>query len=117
MPASPLPEERRREPVSTPGGILTLSFVFFATRPSPRHTVQGFSIFVPVPLHVGHVCVNVMIPPERRICPAPRHVGHVTRREPGSAPEPLQRSQAIALRNEISFSTPRAASSSVISRS
>ena len=30
-PASPLPAERSREPVSTPGGILTLSLVVFAT--------------------------------------------------------------------------------------
>jgi len=40
-----------------------------------------------------------------------------TRRDPGSAPAPAQRSQVMFLRNEISFSTPRAASSSVISRS
>ena len=41
----------------------------------------------------------------------------VTRFEPGSAPVPSQRSQLMFLRNEISRSTPLAASSSVISRS
>src|SRR5436190_13456413 len=95
----------------------TFSFVVFNVRPSPWHVVHGFSIFVPVPAHVGQVWVNVMIPPERRTCPAPRQVGHVTRFEPGSAPEPSQRSQVTCLRNEISRSEPRAASSSVISRS
>src|SRR5688500_11034634 len=95
----------------------TLSLVFFGARPSPRHTVHGLSTFVPAPPHVGQVWVNVMIPPDRRIWPAPRHVGHVTFFEPGSAPLPSHLSHVTFLRNEISFSTPRAASSSVISRS
>ena len=109
--------ERNREPLSTPGGMRTLSFVVFNVLPSPRHAVQGFSIFVPVPAQVGQVWVNVMMPPERRTWPAPRQVGHVTRFEPGSAPEPSHRSHVTCLRNEISRSAPRAASSSVISRS
>mgnify|MGYP003334457795 CR=1 FL=1 len=71
----------------------------------------------PAPPQDGQVWVKVMMPPERRTWPAPRHVGHVTRFEPGSAPEPSQRSHATFLRNEISFSMPRAASSRLISRS
>ena len=77
--------------MSTPGGIRTLSFVVLATRPSPRHSVHGFSIFTPEPPQVGQVWVKTMMPPDRRTWPAPRQVGQVTRLEPGSAPEPWQR--------------------------
>ena len=37
MPASPLPNERNREPSLIPAGIFSLTRLNFSTRPSPRH--------------------------------------------------------------------------------
>ena len=55
-PASPLPVDLSRAPESTPAGTRIVILLDFLIRPSPRHSLQGLSIVLPVPLHVGHVC-------------------------------------------------------------
>ncbi len=117
MPASPLREDRRRAPSSIPAGILSLMRAVCSTRPSPLHFLHGFSMIVPVPLQRGQVCDTWKNPREVMTCPRPWQVRHVTAWLPASAPVPVQTSQVASLLISISFSTPAAASSSVICRS
>src|SRR5208282_3506335 len=116
-PASPLPDERRREPASTPGGMRSLIFELRSRRPSPWQDLHGFSKMRPAPLQCGHVCAMLKMPREVMTCPRPPQVVQVRIFEPCSMPEPLHVSHRSSLETEISFSHPSAASSRLISRS
>src|ERR1700722_3352419 len=116
-PASPFPDERRRDPASTPGGIFSFIFEVRWRLPSPWQPLQGFSKIRPAPLQCGHVCAMLKIPRDIKTCPRPPHVAHVFNFEPASAPEPPHVSHLSSFVTEISLSQPSAASSSEISRS
>src|SRR5690606_25889117 len=96
-PASPSPARRIRSPSSTPGGILTDSFLTLATRPRPWHLPQGVVMTVPAPLHAGQVCWMEKNPCCIRTWPTPPQVAHETGSVPGSAPLPLQVSQVTCV--------------------
>ena len=116
-PCSPCPLKGITFPVSTPAGILTLIVLFFLILPFPLHSLHGVSVIFPLPWQWSHVEVDTKLP--KGVClwtltwPDPPHVGHVLTFVPGSAPEPLQCSQFSLLVIEISFSTPKTASSKV----
>src|SRR5438445_4533613 len=114
MPASPFREERKREPFPIPAGIFNLIRLECSTRPSPPHLWHGFSIICPAPRQRGQVCDTWKKPRELITCPRPAQVGQLIERGPGSAPLPLHWSHVSSLRISISFSVPKAASSSVI---
>ena len=116
-PALPAPVFLRRVPVLTPAGTLIFSSKRSRTNPVPPQLLQGFSIILPVPPHLGHVCVKRIKPFEDVTCPRPLQVGHVFFSDPGSAPEPLQVLQCTSLLYFTVFSTPLTASCKVISRS
>src|SRR6185503_4770588 len=54
-PASPSPDTRKREPVSTPAGIFTSNCFSRSTRPEPLQSGQGFLITRPAPRQTWHV--------------------------------------------------------------
>src|SRR3972149_2992613 len=98
-----------------PTGILTVILRRFFTSPEPRQLLQGDSINLPFPLHVGHgVTWTYMAKPVFLmfwILPAPLHRGHVRAWVPGLAPEPWHTSHFSVRGISISFSVPLAASS------
>jgi len=87
-PASPSPLNLRRDPVSTPAGILILTRSFALILPSPLHFLHGSVIITPSPLHCGHTVAIRKKPPELTTCPVPLHVGHVTRFDFSESPVP-----------------------------
>jgi len=48
-----MPDTRILDPLSTPGGILTLMRSVFGTMPLPLQDLQGFGLIVPAPRQVG----------------------------------------------------------------
>src|SRR5438552_17697441 len=114
MPPSPLPAERSRAPVSTPGGILIVVLEVRSRRPAPWHARHGFSTTRPAPSHRGHVCAMLKIPRELITCPRPPQVEHVFEVEPGSAPAPRPDSQQSRIVTSFSFSPSNPASANVI---
>ena len=68
----------------------------------------------PAPRQRGQVCETWKNPRELMTWPRPPQVGQLIAREPASAPLPSHLLQVSSLRTSISFSTPKAASSSVI---
>src|SRR3972149_3159748 len=104
-----------------PTGIFTVMVRRFFTSPEPWQFLQGESMILPCPLHVGQgVPWTYMAKLLFLMCwilPAPLHRGQVRGDVPGLAPEPPQTSHLSVLGTGISFSVPLAASSSVISRS
>src|SRR5690606_6477485 len=109
-PASPFPEERNRDPVSTPAGIFNLIFEVRSRRPLPWQILHGRSTIFPRPSQRGHVWAMLKIPREFTTCPRPPQVAHVLVVAPFSAPVLSQASHASAFVMEISFSQPSAAS-------
>src|ERR1019366_9183830 len=103
MPASPLRDERNRDPVEIPAGIFSFTRPDFSTRPSPSQARQGLSIIFPAPRQRGQVCDTWKKPRELITWPRPPHDGQVIVREPGSAPLPAHLSQVSSLRISISF--------------
>ncbi len=89
----------------------------FSRRPSPPHSLQGFSTIWPVPRQRGQVWETWKKPREEMTWPRPPQVGQLDAREPGSAPLPAQRPHPSSLVISISFSQPAAASSRRIWRS
>ena len=83
IPASPSPASLILVPVSTPGGMLTLSFFDFSTLPCPLHKRQGFFMIWPLPEQVGQVLSTVKKPCCALTFPIPEQVGH----EVGLAPD------------------------------
>ena len=71
VPASPSPFTRRREPVSTPGGMVTESERVSCTLPSPRQLSHGVWTMVPVPPQRGQGCAIWKMPLEVTIEPEP----------------------------------------------
>ena len=87
------------------------------TRPSPLQVVQGSEIDSPVPRHSGQVDCWMKMPDCLPTTPRPPQVEQV--RTPPELFEPVELHFAQGMLRSISssFSTPRAASSRVISRS
>jgi hypothetical protein len=75
-------------------GMLTLTVPCTFLRPSPRHSLQGFSIVTPDPLHVGQVLRMLINPWFEATCPIPPQVEHMTLPEPAAAPVPEQDSHS-----------------------
>jgi len=116
-PASPSPRSLRREPLSTPGGTLMLSWCVRRCTPEPSQLGHGFAMIVPCPLQWPHVLAIEKKPCWKRTCPEPRHCGQVRGEVPGLAPRPRHVSQVDRRGTAIVFSHPKAASSKLISRS
>ena len=93
IPASPSPVKRILVPVSTPAGILTLSFFDFSTLPCPLQRRHGFFIICPRPEHVGQVLSTVKNPCCALTFPTPEQVGQDVGLAPLWAPVPLHVSQ------------------------
>ena len=104
-----------RVPVSTPGGILTVSARRVRTRPSPAHSAQGCGITVPKPWQAGHGR-EVMTWPRKRagdlldLAAAPADVAGAAATVPGAVPAPGQVAQTTAVSTWISRVAPKAAS-------
>ena len=106
-------------PSSIPSGIFTFNFIDFFTIPFPLQSEHGSFIILPVPLHCEHIfwvaiCPNGVV----AIClilPVPLHIEHFSAVVPFFAPLPLHVEHFSFLFILISFSTPRYASSKVIS--
>src|SRR5881397_3614741 len=92
--AFPSPLSLRFWPSSAPGGILTCNFFLALSSPVPLQVLQGRSIIVPSPLHLGQVVIwTNWAKPVRRIFwtrPCPLHSLQVFRPLPACAPVPLQ---------------------------
>src|SRR5438874_3916514 len=110
-PASPSPRSLRREPLSTPGGTLMLSWCVRRCTPEPSQLGHGFAMIVPCPLQWPHVLAIEKKPCWKRTCPEPRHCGQVRGEVPGLAPRPRHVSQVDRRGTAIVFSHPKAASS------
>src|SRR6185436_1525448 len=86
-------------------------------RPSPRHFLHGDCTIFPSPRHVGQGATVTNCPKNerwaRRTSPDPEHVAQVCDLEPGSAPEPSQRSHGSRILIVTFLSTPAATSASV----
>src|SRR5579872_3168726 len=80
-PEFPLPGTRTREPLSTPGGILTSKVSGLRIRPVPLH-VGHRPYSLPEPLHWGHVCEKRIAPAVRVTFPEPPHIEQVTAAPP-----------------------------------
>src|SRR5205085_11891869 len=98
IPASPLRDERSRDPSAIPAGIFNLIRLGVSIRPSPAQVWHGFSTIRPTPRQRGQVCETWKNPRELITWPRPPHTGQLIVREPGSAPVPLHLSQASSLR-------------------
>src|SRR4051812_23473427 len=115
-PPCPSPRSLRRDPVSTPGGILTLRLCDCRSNPWPPHFAHGSAIVLPRPLHCAHTFAMLKKPCWNRTWPEPRQPGHCRGDVPGLAPLPWQVSHVDMRGRLMVFSTPNAASSNVRSR-
>src|SRR3989339_723906 len=90
-----------------PAGIFTFIVEDFAKIPSPPQCLQGLPGFWPRPWQFGHAATVCITPKKVRCCwttwPWPLQVAQVSNLLPGSLPEPLQTSQALCFRKEISL--------------
>ena len=59
----PIPFKTNFVPGSTNGGILKLIVFCFLARPVPLHVLQGLSINIPLPPHLGQVSLVLIKPP------------------------------------------------------
>ncbi len=116
-PPSPLPDRRRREPVSTPAGMFSSILRATLMRPSPPHLRQGWRMISPVPPQWGQGWRTWKNPLELTTMPRPPHLEQVSRLLFPSAPVPLQASQSSTMFSVSSRLEPKAASSKSISRS
>src|SRR5207248_7276254 len=116
-PDSPSPGTRRRDPSSTPAGILTERPFSSRIRPAPLQLAHGSLITFPAPPHCGHVRATAKKPCEYRICPRPAQPLQVTGDVPGFAPLPLHVAHVITRGTLMETSLPKTASSNEIVRS
>ena len=118
-PGSPSPLNTTVWLLSIPAGILTFILACFLTVPFPLQLSQGSFIISPVPWHAVQVLLVCICPSivfwTCLTVPVPLHVGHFVTDVPGLAPEPWQILQVSGLVIDISFSTPKKASSNVMS--
>ena len=119
IPASPSPATRSCCPSSMPAGIVSVISRSRRSRPSPRQRVQSLSTVLPAPPQRGQVETFTNRPNTDcwtcRTSPRPPHVPQVEIAEPGSAPEPRQRSQISSRGTVITRSRPCTASRRSIS--
>ena len=105
-PTSPSPASWIRVPLSTPGGIFTVSLRRVRTRPSPLHSGHGEGTTVPKPWHCGHGREVMTWPRNERVTwetsPRPLHMSQVTGWVPGAEPSPEQATQITAVSTLIS---------------
>ena len=118
-PGSPSPLNTTVWLSSIPAGIFTLILACFLTVPFPLQLSQGSFITSPVPWQFVHVLVVCIWPSivfwTCLTVPVPLHTEHFDTVVPGFAPVPLHIEHVSGLVTSISFSTPKNASSNVIS--
>src|SRR3989338_3987705 len=120
-PASPSPAILNLEPESTPAGIVIDILLVFCTLPAPLHSSHFLLIDFPTPLQT--VQVEVVVKNPNGVLwllfsvPVPEQFWQITTSSGLFAPIPLQSSQVSSLGILISFFTPLAASSKVMSSS
>src|SRR5207249_1054357 len=119
MPASPSPATRSCWPSSMPGGMVSVISRSLRSRPSPRQRAQTLSTVLPAPPHRGQVETLTNRPKTDcctcRTSPRPLQVGQVDIEDPGSAPDPLHRSQVSSRGTVTTRSRPWTASRRSIS--